>query len=401
MRVKIITALAALLASAFCGALAQANRATAVAHSTEESRRQATVTFELSDGEQRAISFSRGEISVDGDPIGTYPQGSPLDRAWRRLIARAGELTTDQLVLAIRGLPVRELSPETAAAWSELTRALPPVPPGTIVPPPPAGLEAPAMADIEIPDANLNVDIGNIREEVRAAVAQARGAPGRDEPSLAARGVVTDVMGLCGMLVALASIGFGAVFFVPHRLEVVADTLARSPVRAFFAGLFTQPLLLPALLTMVVGLVLTIVGILVVPMAIIGFVLAVIAAVLGGYLAVARVMGEIYVRRTGRQNLYTTGWATYRYLVYGLIGLLAIWLPALALQWIPGAGVTLMLAAIVFTWMIATAGLGAVVLSRGGTRSTFGSKPVAQLSADFSWTTPRSTVSPGETRRTP
>lgn len=397
----ITTTLAALLAFASSSAPAQANQAvTAVAHSSEESRREATVTFELSNGEQRVISFRRGEISVDGNPIGRYQQGASLDRAWRRLIGRAGELTSDQLVLAIRGLPVQELSPETQDAWSELTRALPAVPPGTAVPPLPAVPEAPATAEVEIPD--VNVDIGNIGEEVRAAVAEARraqGLQGRGEPSFAVGSVVTDVMGLFGMLVALASIGFGAVFFVPQRLEVVADTVARSPVRAFFAGLFTQPLLLPALLTMVVGLVLTIVGILVVPVAIIGFVLALIASVLGGYLAVARVMGEIYVHRTGRQNLYTTGWATYRYLVYGLVGLLAIWLPALALQWIPGAGVALMLAAIIFTWVIATAGLGAVVLSRGGTRSSFGSKPVAQLSADFSWTTPRSTASTGETRR--
>jgi len=124
-----------------------------------------------------------------------------------------------------------------------------------------------------------------------------------------------------------------------------------------------------------------------------------IAAVVGGYLAVARVVGEIYVKRTGRQDLYTTGWATYRYLLYGLMGLLAIWVPALALQWIPIAGFTLLLAAAVFTWMIATAGLGGVVLSRAGTRTTFGSKPAGQLSAEFSWTAPRSAAAAQPSRR--
>jgi len=136
----------------------------------------------------------------------------------------------------------------------------------------------------------------------------------------------------------------------------------------------------------------------VVPVAIVGFVLATIAALLGGYLSVARVVGEIYVKRTGRQDLFTTGWATYRYILYGLIGLLAIWLPALALQWIPVAGVTLMLAAAVFTWMIATAGLGGVVLSRAGTRASNGSKPAGQISAEFSWTTPRATTPAGQSR---
>ncbi|MBI3983610.1 MAG: hypothetical protein HY337_11920 [Gemmatimonadetes bacterium] len=406
---KTITAFAALTTLAFSGGAAQSRQAvTAVGHSTEESRREATVTFELSNGETRTISLRRGAVYLDGESVGAYRQGSEFDRAWRSLLSRAGDLSSHEFVLATRQLAEGNLSPETAAAWDRVTAGLPAVPPGTVVPPAPPmgpGPDAPAIAEIQVPD--VNVDIGDITSEVRAAVAEARRAQAearlvegmRGGPSFAAGAVVVDIMSLLGTLVALASIGFGTVFFVPQRLEVVADTVAKSPVRAFFAGLFAQPLLLPALLTMVVGLILTVVGILVVPVAIVGFVLAVIASVLGGYLAVARVVGEIYVRRTGRQNLYTTGWATYRYLVYGLLGLLAIWIPALALQWIPGAGLALMLAAVVFTWIITTAGLGAVVLSRGGTRTTFGGKSAGLLSAEFSWTAPRTTVSTAETRR--
>jgi hypothetical protein len=421
---KIITALAALATlgiphratvAAQVAQTAQVPRArqaaTAVAHSTEVSRREATVTFELSNGESRTISLRRGDVYVDGERVGAYEQGSQLDLGWRSLLTHAGELSSHELALATHQLSVGELTPEAAEAWASLRAALPAVPQGTVAPPlpppPPVAPEAPAIAELEIPD--VNVDIGDIRAEVEAAMAAARQAQQEARraprfsagggPSFAAGAVVTDIMGLLGMLVALASIGFGTVFFVPQRLEVVADTVAKSPIRAFFAGLFAQPLLLPALVTIIVGLILTVVGILVVPVAIIGFVLATIFSVLGGYLAVARVIGEIYVRRAGRQNLYTTGWATYRYLVYGLIGLLTIWLPALALQWIPGAGLVLMALAIVFTWIIATAGLGAVVLSRGGTRSPSGGKPAGQLSAESSWTAPRTTVSTAETRR--
>jgi hypothetical protein len=386
------------------GSTRQAPQAvTVVGHSAEISSREATVRFELSDGESRTLSLRRGGIYLDGDRIGEYPDGALLERAWRGLVSQGGELNTFQMALAIRALPAADLTPEAAAAWETALAAVPelspevaaavvPVPVTRPVPPTPV---TPGFG----PDfgTELAAQIGAAVEEAQRARGIAERLSGREARFTG--GVVTDVVGLLGMLVALASLGFGAVFFVPQRLEVVADTVAKSPVRAFFAGLFAQPLLLPALVTLIVGLVLTIVGVLVVPVAIVGFVLATILAALGGYLAVARVVGEIYVRRTGRQNLYTTGWATYRYIVYGLIGLLAIWLPALALQWVPAAGWVLLLSAAVFTWIIMTAGLGGVVLSRAGTRSTFGSKPAAQLSAEFSWTTPRATTGVSEARR--
>ena len=374
--------------------------ATVVGHTTEVSRSDATVRFDLSNGETRTVSLRRGLIYLDGARVGEYPEGAVLERAWRSLVSRGAELSTPQMVLATRSLPADGLTPEASESWHTVLSAIPELPPGVVAAIPPV----PPVA--EVPDVpGLDPDFpAQLAAQIEAAVSEGRRAQGIAErfqgrEARLTGGVVTDVVGLLGMLVALASLGFGAVFFVPQRLEIVADTVARSPIRAFFAGLCTQPLLLPALVTLIVGLILTIVGILVIPVAIVAFVLATLLAALGGYLAVARVVGEIYVRRTGRQNLYTTGWATYRYTVYGLIGLLAIWLPALALQWVPAAGLVLLLAAAVFTWMIMTAGLGGVVLSRGGTRTTFGSKPAAQLSAEFSWTTPRAATGSAEVRR--
>ena len=199
---------------------------------------------------------------------------------------------------------------------------------------------------------------------------------------------MADVAGLFGTLVALASLGFGALFFVPQRLEVVAATVRKSPIRAFFAGLFAQPLLLPALVTLTIGLVLTVVGVLAIPVAIIGFVLAVAAAFVGGYLAVARVVGEIYVHRRGQAARYTSGWSTYRYLVYGVVGLLLIWAPAILLRWVPAAGMILMITALVFTWVMATTGFGAVILSKAGAGSWALRRPTPpELSSEYLWTT--------------
>ncbi|HXV87175.1 MAG TPA: hypothetical protein VD793_10770, partial [Gemmatimonadales bacterium] len=372
---------------------------TAVAHTTELSQTEATVRFETSGGETRSVTLRRGGIYLDGDRIAQYQAGAPFERAWRNLIARGAELSTFQMVMAVRALPPVELAGEARGAWNQAVAALPGLPPGVTIAVP-AIPPGPPAADVAVAP-GVDPGLGDqIAAEIEAAVAQGIAGPRRrPEARLAAGGVVTDVMGLMGMLVALASLGFGAVFFVPQRLEVVAETVARSPIRAFFAGLFAQPLLLPALVTLVVGLVLTIVGILVVPLAVVAFVLATILATLGGYLAVARVVGELYVRRTGRQDLFTTGWATYRYTVYGLVGLLAIWLPALALQWIPVAGWVLVGAAALFTWIIMTAGLGGVVLSRAGTRGAVANTRASQLSAEFSWTTPRATTGISEARR--
>jgi hypothetical protein len=265
------------------------------------------------------------------------------------------------------------------------------------LPGPPPDVDALASA-LPVNLDSVNEMARQISRDVAREIAreQLGGAP---ESSFSVARVATDVAGLFGTLVALASLGFGALFFVPNRLEIVADTVRRSPIRSFFAGLFAQPLLLPALVTLVIGLVLTIVGVLVVPVAIIAFVLAVAAALVGGYLAVARVVGEIYARRRVQNGAYTAGWSTFRYLVYGLVGLLMIWAPGVLMRSVPVAGDILLVTALVFTWAMATTGFGATILSKAGGGWKFGaptSRP--EISSEHLWTSPVP-VRPTEARR--
>jgi hypothetical protein len=175
---------------------------------------------------------------------------------------------------------------------------------------------------------------------------------------------------LVGMFVALACIGFGFTFFMPRQLEVVSDTVTDSFGKSFFAGLFATPLLFPAFAMLLVGLAITVVGILLIPVAIVAGVLAVIAAAVGGYLAVANSVGGSYLNR--RMAMGKVVEATpYRSMVYGLVGLLAIWIPAILLGWIPLVGNAMLGLAAIFTWAMATAGFGAAILSRAGLRATF------------------------------
>jgi len=357
-----------------------ASAAEAVGHSASLSRRAARLVVDLSDGSQVTVSFTGGTVSVNNREVGSYAPGGPLERAWRSVLSQAGPLTTPALVFALRSLPTGALGPGAQEAMAAIAGALPSVDRSALPGPPP---------DVDALASALPVNLDSVNE-------MARHAP---ESSFGVARVATDVAGLFGTLVALASLGFGALFFVPNRLEIVADTVRRSPIRSFFAGLFAQPLLLPALVTLVIGLVLTIVGVLVVPVAIVAFVLAVAAALVGGYLAVARVVGEIYARRRVQNGAYTAGWSTFRYMVYGLVGLLMIWAPGVLMRSVPVAGDILLITALVFTWAMATTGFGATLLSKAGGGWKFGaptSRP--EISSEHLWTSPVP-VRPTEARR--
>jgi hypothetical protein len=221
-------------------------------------------------------------------------------------------------------------------------------------------------------------------------VAQARERPAFNpnaRPRAGFAGVGPTLAGLFGSFVALACIAFGLVSFAPRQLDMVSDTVQQSFVRSFFAGLFAQPLILPALATMVIGLILTVVGILVVPFAVVGFVLALTLGVIGGYIAAARALGEVYLRRKMARGITVSAEPTFRAIVFGLVGLLTIWAPFALFGWVPGFGTVLLWAAIIFTWIMATVGMGATILSRAGLRGSFGRRVTPQLSGELSWST--------------
>jgi hypothetical protein len=180
----------------------------------------------------------------------------------------------------------------------------------------------------------------------------------------------TSIASLLGMFIALSCIGFGFTFFAPRQLDIVADTVTDSFGKSFFAGLFATPLLLPAFVILIVGLAISVVGLLLIPFAIVGSILAVIAAGTGGYLAVAKSVGSTYLTRRAAQGHAVTI-TPYRSLLFGLAGLMAIWIPAAVLGWIPVMGPALALLAAIFTWVMVTAGFGAAILSRAGIRATF------------------------------
>lgn len=235
---------------------------------------------------------------------------------------------------------------------------------------------------------------GTIRGDIKTLTALGRQAAAQGEG--AARGsaldrLFNDVGTVVAFFIALAMVGFGTVFFGRRYVEVIADTATHSFGRSFVVGLLGQLLLLPVFAMMIVGLALTIVGILVVPFAALAFVLGAAVAVLGGYLAVAHAVGETVTRRRMANGAFVRSPNSYGYIFTGLTGLLGLWAAAALFGWIGPVVALFKVAAVLVTWVAATTGFGAVLLSRAGMRETFAGRYAGEMTDEYLWATPPAT----------
>jgi hypothetical protein len=179
-----------------------------------------------------------------------------------------------------------------------------------------------------------------------------------------------------GWLVMLSLIGIGVLLFAERHLEGVVETVERAYSRAFWAGVVGELGLIPALVVLVVALAITLVGILLIPFAVVAFSLAAAGLLTLGFVAVAQVTGEAVLRGRARRVLTERG-ATLRALVTGIALYTGLWVAAAAFTWSPVVGGILRGLAFAVTWVAATAGFGAALLSRAGTRHEPPGEPAA------------------------
>ncbi len=370
------------LALAGAGAL-EAQRpqppADVVSHTISLGSREASLEFDLASGATRTIALREGAVLIDGRSVGRYAPGGALDRAWRQLLGDGSSLDTRAMLLAARAWDTSSLAGAEAdeghailAALRDLSSAVP----ATAAPPAagvaPAAPEAPAAA-LEAPP-----------EPEPAPEAPAAG------PS-AVQQLFGDVRNVVAVFIALAMIGFGTAFFGRRYLEVVADTASNAFGRSLVVGLLGQLLLLPTFAMMIVGLALTIVGILLLPFAIVAYAIAACAAALGGYLAVAHAIGETVTRRRMANGAFVRNPNAYGYVFTGLVGLLGLWAAAALFGWAGPVVFVFKAAAVIVTWIAATVGFGAVLLSRGGLRDAFAGRHAGDLSDEYLYATPPAT----------
>jgi len=187
-----------------------------------------------------------------------------------------------------------------------------------------------------------------------------------------------------GSFAILFMIGVGVLMFAEGNLDGVVMALEQSFTKSFWVGVLGQLLMLPTLLLLLVGLVLTILGILLVPFAIVTYFIAAAGLVTLGFLAASRVIGAAWSRRIASPRAMSL-----RGLLLGIGAFTLFWIAAAAFTWHPIAGTVLRVLASIVTWVAATAGLGATLLSRAGTRRA-GARPAARatVAGDLSWQTP-------------
>jgi hypothetical protein len=354
--------------------------------SSSTSDRETSLTFFLSDGSRRVIALRGGVVLADGERIASYAVDGDVEREFRRLVAWTSTLSPDEAVAATKAWAVEgTFDGQDQAALGAIAGQFATLTAGEVLPAPaiPSDdeLEARSLAVVEAREAARMArdEVARIRDHIRVNVRdQVRNhiQVELDEAPTASfvaplGGLASGALGLGGTFLALCAIAFGASFFAGRQIDVMADAVSTSFARSFFVGLFAQPLILPVLGALIVGLAITVIGILLIPVAIVAFAATLAAAVVGGYLAVARVAGSSWMKRL-RGDHGQSPLGLLQSIAWGLAIVLAVWLPAVLFGWVPVAGDALLVVAALITWALATTGLGAAVLTRGGVRTTFG-----------------------------
>ncbi|HEX4934702.1 MAG TPA: hypothetical protein VFV33_16040 [Gemmatimonadaceae bacterium] len=190
-----------------------------------------------------------------------------------------------------------------------------------------------------------------------------------------------------GWFAVMLLIGLGVLVFASSYLDGVVDVLEQSFWRSFFVGIAGELGIFPAMLLLVVALAVTILGALLIPFAVVAFVLAVAGLATLGFIAVAQLTGGSIGGRAV-ERLSARG-SALRAVIVGVSLYMGLWLVATAMGSVPAAGIALRLVAVLVTYVAVTAGFGAALLSRGGTRRD---AAVAQAAAPAmnaaSWQTP-------------
>ena len=244
-------------------------------------------------------------------------------------------------------------------------------------------------------DGRVRLEGGTIRGETRTIAGPLGMTPATAAPRSALSSMWHQLLLALGWLAILAAIGVVVILFARSNLEGVADAIERNFGRAFLVGIAAELAVLPALLMLIVVLVLIpIVGWALLPFACIGLLIAVAGALALGFLSMAQVTGEALMRRTQRG-----AGGLERVVFVGLVAYMSLWILAALLAWSGPAGGAMRIIALLLTWVAATVGFGATILSRGGTAEAPRPSIPVTRTAELEWQTPTPVVGVAAARR--
>jgi hypothetical protein len=215
-----------------------------------------------------------------------------------------------------------------------------------------------------------------ITDEVREAVREARGEQRRASRQTSwfdpiKRGVA-GIISLLALALVLGLAGIALVFYGRPHLETVSDTVRASPLRAGAVGLAAGFLAIPGFIVLTVVLAVSVIGIpllLALPLYPVAFVVAAVF----GFLGVSHAIGE----RTAEQRSDAFDLRHRNSYTYTFTGIAMFFAPLLAAELVGMSGFLGFVAILIRFAMAITigaatfVGLGAVILSRAGTRRTF------------------------------
>jgi hypothetical protein len=187
-----------------------------------------------------------------------------------------------------------------------------------------------------------------------------------------------------GWFALLMIIGLGVMVFTEGNLDGTVLGLEKGFAKSFWIGVAGQVILLPALIVLVAALAITVIGLLLSPFAIVAYVIAAAGLVTLGFLAVARLTGGMF---TSDRGTTSPRGVHLRALFMGLVVYLGLWMLAAVFTWNPLFGSMFRALASAITWVAATVGLGAAIVSRGGTVRP-GNASGKSTTDEFAWQTP-------------
>jgi hypothetical protein len=227
---------------------------------------------------------------------------------------------------------------------------------------------------------------GTVDGETRSISAFSVGpiAGARLTPAQATRRALSLAVACYLILIAMAlAVAIGA----RTHLETIAATIRTDFSRSFLVGLLGEIAALPLFVLSMVALAITVVGILLIPFAAVAYALAVLGALDLGFLAMSLLAGDAMMRDEGSPSA-TRPIVTH--LIAGLSVFFVLWLLAGGAAFLGLAGSVLRLLAFLSTWIAATVGLGATIITRAGTRASTIPPRVAPptQTEEYAWQTP-------------
>jgi hypothetical protein len=161
-------------------------------------------------------------------------------------------------------------------------------------------------------------------------------------------------------LVVLLLVGTFVLFYLgdyfKRAVEVVTNETGRSLLTGVLGGLAS----IPALITIVLAMAITIIGIFFIPFGVAAFLIAVSGIAILGFLAVAQVAG---IAIAGKREAETAAGQQLQFLYSGILAFSALWIIAAAFTWFPILGAILRVLAFSVTFVAVATGFGAVILS--------------------------------------